>query len=84
MTVLSVPDPAVGTTVTATASCNPGEFSLGGGAQVSATGVGSKNVTLRSSFPTGTNSWRAVGSVTGSMALGEQMSVHPYVLCGKG
>lgn len=83
-TVLSAPDPAIGTTVTATASCGAGAISLGGGAQVSASGPVSKNVTLRSSFPTGTNSWRAVGMVIGSLSSGEQMSVHPYVLCGKG
>jgi len=82
-TVLSVADPPVGTTVIATASCPQGEISLGGGAQVSATGVDSKNVTLRSSFPTGTNGWRAVGSVMGPLVAGEHMAVHPYVLCGK-
>ena len=82
-TVLSAADPPVGTTVIATASCPQGEISLGGGAQVSATGVDSKNVTLRSSFPTGTNGWRAVGSVIGPLVVGEHMAVHPYVLCGK-
>ena len=82
-TVLSVADPPVGTIVIATASCPQGEISLGGGAQVSATGVDSKNVTLRSSFPTGTNGWRTVGSVIGPLVAGEHMAVHPYVLCGK-
>ena len=82
-TVLSAADPTVGTTVTATASCPPGEISLGGGAQVSAPGNGSKSVTLRSSFPTGANGWRAVASVIGPLGTGEQMAVHPYVLCGK-
>jgi hypothetical protein len=83
MTVLSAADPPVGTTVAATASCPPGVISLGGGAQVSATGFGSKNVTLRSSFPAGANGWRAVASVIGPLGAREQMAVHPYVLCGK-
>ena len=82
-TVLSVADPPVGASVIATASCPQGEISLGGGAQVSATGLDSKNVTLRSSFPTGTNGWRAVGSVIRPLGAGEHMAVHPYVLCGK-
>jgi Collagen triple helix repeat (20 copies) len=82
-TVLSAADPPVGATVAATATCPQDEISLGGGAQVSATGLDGKNVVLRSSFPTGTNGWRAVGSVIGPLGAGEQMAVHPYVLCGK-
>ncbi len=82
-TVVSAADPAVGTTVIATASCPQGEIVLGGGAQVSATGFDGKNVTLRSSFPAGSNGWRAVGSVIGPLVAGEHMAVHPYVLCGK-
>ena len=57
--------------------------SFGGGAQVSAPGIGSKNVTLQSSFPAGANGWRAVASVIGPLGAGEQLAVHPYVLCGK-
>ncbi len=83
VTVLSAADPPVGTTVTATASCPQGQILLGGGAQVSATGFDGKNVTLRSSFPTGSNGWRAAGSVIGPLVAGEHMAVHPYVLCGK-
>ena len=82
-TVLSAADPPVGTTVTATASCPQGEILLGGGAQVSVPGTASKNVALRSSFPAGANGWRAVASVIGPLGAGEQMAVHPYLLCGK-
>ena len=82
-TALSAVDPPVGTTVAATASCPSGVISLGGGAQVTATGFGSKNVTLRSSFPAGSNGWRVVASVIGPLGTGEQLAVHPYVLCGK-
>ncbi len=83
-TVLSAANPPVGTIVVATASCPAALISLGGGAQVSATGFGSKNVTLRSSFPAAANGWRAVASVIGPLGAGEQLVVHPYVLCGKG
>ncbi len=81
--VLSAIDPPVGTSVTATASCPHGEFALGGGAQVSAPGLSNKSVTLRSSYPTSTNGWRAVGSLIAPLGTGEQMTVRPYVLCGK-
>ncbi|HVA05429.1 MAG TPA: hypothetical protein VNG12_01685 [Acidimicrobiales bacterium] len=41
------------------------------------------SATLRSSYPTRTNGWRAVGSVIAPLGSGEQMTVHPYVPCGK-
>jgi hypothetical protein len=81
--VLSAVDPPVGTSITATTSCPQGEFALGGGAQVSAPSLASQNVVLRSSYPTSTNGWRAVGSVIAPLGTGEQMTVRPYVLCGK-
>jgi hypothetical protein len=81
--VLSPVDPPVGTTVTATATCPKGEIALGGGAQVSASAQASESVTLRSSYPTSTNGWRAAGSVIGTLGPTDQMTVRPYVLCGK-
>jgi len=81
--VLSPVDPPVGTAVTASATCPRGEFALGGGAQVSAPGLASKSVALRSSYPTTSNGWRAVGSVIAPLGTGQQMTVRPYVLCGK-
>jgi hypothetical protein len=81
--VLSMVDPPVGTTVTASATCPQGAFALGGGAQVSAPGTAAKDVALRASFPTTTNGWRATGTVTEALPTGEQMTVRPYVLCGK-
>jgi hypothetical protein len=81
--VLSSMDPPVGAAVSAVATCPQGEFALGGGAQVSAPGVSGKNVVLRSSFPTSTNGWRATGSVVAPLGAADQMSVRPYVLCGK-
>jgi hypothetical protein len=83
MPVLSSIDPPVGTAVSATASCPQGGIALGGGAQVSAPGDAAKNVVLRSSFPTSTNGWRATGLVIAPLGATQQMSVRPYVLCGK-
>jgi Collagen triple helix repeat (20 copies) len=81
--VLSGVDAPVGTAVTATATCPAGEVALGGGAQVTAPGTSAKDVALRSSFPTSANGWRATGSVIAPLGPTDQMSVHPYVLCGK-
>jgi Collagen triple helix repeat (20 copies) len=81
--VLSAIDPSVGTAVTATATCPQGELVLGGGAQVSAPGTSAKDVVMRSSFPTNTNGWRSTGSVVAPLGVGDQMSVRPYVLCGR-
>lgn len=81
--VLSQVDPPVGTAVTASAVCPLGDIVLGGGALVSAPGTAAKDVALRSSLPTNTNGWRATGTVIASLPAGEQMSVRPYVLCGK-
>lgn len=80
--VLSAIDPPVGTAVTATATCPQGGIVLGGGAQVSAPGTAVKDVVLRSSLPTA-NGWRATGSVIAPLGAADQMSVRPYVLCGK-
>lgn len=81
--VLSTVDPSIGTTVTALASCPPGDILLGGGAQVSAPGSSGKNVVLRSSYPTGNGGWRAIGSVVGPLGTGDQMTVRPFAVCGK-
>jgi hypothetical protein len=81
--VLTATDPPVGTAATATAACPQGEIVLGGGAQVSAPGASVKSVVLRSSFPTTTNGWRATGSVIAPLGAADQMTVRPYVLCGR-
>ena len=80
---LSTVGAPVGSTVTASATCPQGEVALGGGAQVTASGTSAKDVVLRSSFPTSTNGWRATGSVIAPLGSTDQMSVRPYVLCGK-
>lgn len=80
--VLSAVDAPVGTSVTASVTCPQGDVALGGGAQVSAPGLSNKSVALRSSYPTTTNGWRAVGSVIAPLGAGAQMTVRPYVLCG--
>jgi hypothetical protein len=81
--VLSGVDPAVGTAITATASCPVGQVLLGGGANVTGAGQAQKNVVLRSSYPVTGSVWRTVDVVMAPLGGSGQVSVHPYVLCGK-
>jgi Collagen triple helix repeat (20 copies) len=81
--VLSVIDPPVGTAVTASASCPVGQILLGGGAQVTGSAAVEKNVMLRSSYPMSSNAWRTVAVVMAPLGISDQVSLHPYVLCGK-
>jgi hypothetical protein len=81
--MLSAVDPAVGTAVMATASCPTGKVLLGGGANVTGAADVQKNVMLRSSYPISSSAWRSVAVVMAPLAAGEQVSLHPYVLCGK-
>jgi hypothetical protein len=81
--VFSGVDPAVGTAITATASCPAGQVLLGGGANVTGVGQAAKNVMLRSSYPVTSSAWRTVDVVMAPLGGSGQVSVHPYVLCGK-
>lgn len=79
----SVPDPAVGTVLTATTSCPSGTILLSGGAQVSAPGVlADRHVQLRSSLPIDKSHWQTVAIVTGSLGAGTSMTMKPFVMCG--
>jgi hypothetical protein len=80
--VVSAPDPPVGTTLTATTSCPTGTVLLTGGAQVSAPAPSDHNVELRSSFPVNNTSWRTVALVTAPLATGQTMTMSPFVVCG--
>ena len=81
-TLLSVPNPPIGTTLTATTSCPAGQVLLSGGAQVSAPGSSNNYVALRSSFPLNSHSWESVGLVTGKLGVDQTMKLKPFVLCG--
>jgi Collagen triple helix repeat (20 copies) len=81
--VLSVIDPPAGTALTASASCPVGQILLGGGAQITGSAAVEKNVVLRSSYPMSSNVWRTVAVVMAPLGISDQVSLHPYVLCGK-
>jgi hypothetical protein len=81
--VVSAPDPAVGTVLTAKTICPTGKVLLSGGAQVSAPGtVPDRNVALRESFPLNDTTWQTVAIVTGPLGQGVKMTLTPFVMCG--
>lgn len=45
---------------------------------------GSGDVALESSYPLAKGGWRTVAVVTNTLPAGYSMTLHPYVLCGKG
>ena len=72
----------VGTLITATATCDPGKVALGGGARITDTSLlGNALVSLRSSYPSATNTWTAVAIVNVALPLLATATVTPYVLC---
>ncbi|MGH9008189.1 MAG: hypothetical protein ACRDV6_10855 [Acidimicrobiales bacterium] len=80
--IVSAPDPPVGTVVLATTSCPAGQVLVSGGAQVWAPGAADRNVILRSSFPINATMWQVVSMVTRSLGAGNAMSMRPFVVCG--
>lgn len=81
--VVSAPDPAVGTVLVAKTTCAAGKVLLSGGAQVSAPGtVPDRNVALRESFPLNDTTWETVAIVAGPLGQGVRMTLTPFVMCG--
>jgi hypothetical protein len=73
---------AAGTLVTATATCASGKVAYGGGALVTvSSALSNALVSLRSSYPSATDTWTAVAVVTATLPLGVSATVTPYVLC---
>ncbi len=82
-TLVSAPDPPVGTVLVADTSCPTGDVLLSGGGQVSAPGdLPDRRVEIRQSIPLTTKSWQVVAETTGTLGPGNAMSLKPYVLCG--
>lgn len=81
--VVSAPDPAVGTVLSTKTTCPTGKVLLSGGAQVSAPGtVPDRNVALRESLPLNDTTWQTVAIVTGPLGQGVKMTLTPFVMCG--
>jgi hypothetical protein len=73
-----------GTLVTATATCASGKVVLGGGAQVTvSSGSANALVSLRSSYPSATDTWTGVAVVTLNLPLGTTTTVTAYALCSQ-
>jgi hypothetical protein len=53
-----------------------GKVALGGGGRITVSGIG--EVSMRSSYPSGTDTWTVVGVVTVTLL---STTVTPYVLC---
>lgn len=79
----SVSAAAIGTQVTATASCAAGSVLLGGGAQVTTNDGGANKVEVQASYPSSTTTWTAVGVTSSSLAVNRTMSVTAYALCSQ-
>jgi len=68
--------------VTGTATCAAGKVVLGGGALVTvSSGLAEAFVSLRSSYPSATDTWTAVAVVTVSLPLLTSTTVTAYALC---
>jgi hypothetical protein len=68
--------------VTATATCASGKVAYGGGGLVTvSSALANALVSLRSSYPSATDTWTAVAVVTVTLPIGVSTTVTPYVLC---
>ena len=80
--VTSAAGVGVGTLVTATAGCAAGKVVLGGGARVTvSSALAEGSVSLRSSYPSATDTWTAVAVVTVALPALTTTTVTAYVLC---
>jgi hypothetical protein len=71
-----------GTLVAATATCAAGKVALGGGGRIAvSSGLAESSVSMRSSYPSATNTWTAVAVVSVALPLLTSTTVTAYVLC---
>jgi hypothetical protein len=69
--------------VTATVSCPAGKTLLGGGGRVfKASGSpAASQFVLSESYPSASNTWKAVGTIISSLSSGQRMGVEAYAVC---
>jgi hypothetical protein len=73
---------AAGTQVTGTASCPAGKTLLGGGGRVtSAGGAPVQSLSLDQSYPSASNEWKAIGTVTATLSGGQKLVVEAFAVC---
>lgn len=71
-----------GTLVTATVSCPVGKVAFGGGGHITVSNAAADAfVSMRSSYPSATDTWTVVAVVTATLPLLTTTTVTPYVLC---
>ncbi len=71
-----------GTQVSGTASCPVGKTLLGGGGRVTSAGSAPlQSLVLAESYPSATNTWKAVGTVTANLSGGQKLVVEAYAVC---
>jgi hypothetical protein len=78
----TVPNPAVGTSLSAVASCPAGTFLLSGGATAATTAGSEAGVKLQSSTPAASPAWNAQAVVTKELQAGSEMTLRAFALCG--
>jgi hypothetical protein len=70
------------TQVPTTISCPAGKTLLGGGGRVRTGGTAAaSDMALAESYPSASNTWKAVGTVIHDMDNGERMIVEAYAVC---
>ena len=78
----TVPDPPVGTQLSAVAVCPAKTILLSGGATVSTTEGSTSGIKLESSGPAPGSAWRSLAAVTGNLGSGKSMTLRAYAVCG--
>jgi hypothetical protein len=67
--------------VSQTITCPVGKILLGGGARVTTNGA-KENIALTESYPSASNAWTAVGTVTGPIGSGgKKLFLDTYAVC---
>jgi hypothetical protein len=71
------------TQVTTTISCPAGKVLLGGGGRVSkgSTTAPVSSFVLSESYPSASNTWKAVGTIIKDLGTGQKMVVEAYAVC---
>ena len=81
-TLVSQPDPPVGTVLVGDISCPTNTVLLSGDGTVAAPGPDNLHVAIRSSFPVNDHEWQVVAIVQSGMGPGNTVTMRPFALCG--
>jgi hypothetical protein len=75
--------PTAGTQISSTATCPAGKTLLGGGGRVTTAGSGTpaNAAILSETYPSASNTWKAVGTVGTTLSGSQKIGVEAYVVC---